>query len=82
MQSYADASVQYYYDDGVFFVKDADGQYRTIVPPAGAIVDALPDDYQTVTLGGAQYYQVDDTIYRMVIIEGKACFEVLGQIPQ
>ena len=80
IQSYADASVQYYYEDGVFFVLDANGEYKVIVPPAGAIVESLPDDYETVTLQGNEYYQVDDTIYRTVIMDGKAYFEVLGQI--
>ena len=79
-QSYASAGQQYYYDDGIFFIEDADGQYKTIVPPAGALIAELPDDYEVVTLAGAEYYQVEDTIYRMVIIDGKALFEVLGQL--
>ena len=79
VQSYADANVKYYYDDGVFFIDGKDGQYQTIIPPAGAIISELPDDYETVVLGGQQYYRVDNTIYRMVVIDGKAYFEVLGQ---
>ena len=81
VQSYASADTKYYYDDGIFFVEDKSGQYITIVPPAGAIITELPDDYDVVNLGGAEYYKVDDTIYRMVINNGKACFEVLGQLP-
>jgi hypothetical protein len=80
VQSYASASTEYYYNDGVFYVKGADGQYTVIVPPAGALVETLPDDYETIELGGGTYYKVDDTIYRMVVIDGKACFEVLGQM--
>lgn len=80
VQSYADASVQYYYEDGVFFVMDANGQYKVIVPPAGAIINTLPEDYEIVNLGGAEYYKVDDTILRTVIVDGAACFEVLGQM--
>lgn len=79
VQSYADANVKYYYDDGVFFIEGKDGQYQTIVPPAGAIITELPDDYEVVVLGGKEYYRVDNTIYRMVAIDGKAYFEVLGQ---
>ena len=79
VQSYADASLKYYYDDGVFFIDGKDGQYQTIIPPAGAIIAELPDDYETVVLGGQEYYRVDNTIYRMVAIDGKAYFEVLGQ---
>lgn len=79
VQSYADANVQYYYQDGVFFVMDAKGEYRVIVPPAGAVVESLPEDYEIITFEGVQYYKVDDTIYRTVVMNGKACFEVLGQ---
>ena len=56
-----------------------DGQYQTIIPPAGAIISELPDDYETIVLGGQEYYKVDNTIYRTVAIDGKAYFEVLGQ---
>ena len=83
IQSYADAGLQYYYDDGVFFVVGSDKQYKTIVPPAGALIKALPDDYEQVTLSdGNQYYRVDDTIYRMVVNDGVPYFEVLGQVQE
>ena len=80
VQSYADAGTEYFYNDGVFYVKGADGQYKVIVPPAGALVESLPDDYETIELQGQTYYKVDDTVYRMVVSDGKALFEVLGQI--
>lgn len=80
-QSFAKAGTEYYYNDGVFYIKGDDGQYIVIVPPAGALVDALPGDYELIELGGNTYYKVDDTVYRMTISEeGKACFEVLGQL--
>ena len=79
-QSYADANVNYYYDDGIFFIEDKDGQYKTIVPPAGALISELPDDYEIITLAGDEYYKVDDTVYRMIFSNGKAYFEVLGQL--
>lgn len=80
VQSFADAQVEYYYDDGVFFTKDADGKYITIVPPAGALVQELPDDYDTININGGEYYKVDDTVYRTTIVDGAAYFEVLGQM--
>ena len=81
IQSYAAADSEYYYDDGVFFVLGSDGQYKTIVPPAGALIKALPDDYDMVTLSdGNEYYKVDDTIYRMTVTDGVPYFEVLGQM--
>lgn len=80
IQSYAAAGSTYYYQDGVFYSMDATGQYSVIVPPAGALVETLPEDYDMVVLAdGNEYYQVDDTIYRVSIVEGKPYFEVLGQ---
>lgn len=80
VQSYADAATEYFYDDGVFYVKGADGKYTVIVPPAGALVQDLPEDYDTIVLGGNEYYKVDDTVYRCVVVDGSAYFEVLGQL--
>ena len=80
VQSYADAGVEYFYQDGVFFIKDSNGKYVTIVPPAGALVQELPDDYDTITLDGEEYYKVDDTVYKLSIIDGSPYFEVLGQL--
>ena len=70
----------YYYQNGVFYVLDADGQYRVILPPAGAIVEELPDDMKKIRLDGEVYYQVDDTIYQQVKIDGLKYYEVLGQL--
>jgi len=50
------------------------------MPPAGALVESLPEDFDIVTLKGKEYYKVDDTIYKMTISEGKPYFEVLGQM--
>ena len=81
VQSYAAAGSDYYYQDGVFYVMDANGQYKVIVPPAGALVETLPEDFDLVTLAdGNEYYKVDDTIYRVVVLDGKPYFEVLGQL--
>ncbi len=80
VQSYADAGMEYFYQDGVFFTKDKDGKYVTIVPPAGALVKELPDDYDVITLDGEEYYKVDDTVYKLSIIDGTPYFEVLGQL--
>ena len=80
VQRYADAGEEYYYQDGVFFTKNAAGKYVTIVPPAGALVQELPDDYETITLDGEEYFKVDDTVYKLSIIDGSPYFEVLGQL--
>jgi len=80
VQSYADASVKYYYQDGTFYIINASGQYEVIVPPAGALIESLPDDYDTIVLNGTEYYRVDETVYRSVIVDGKPYLEVLGQL--
>lgn len=83
VQSFANAGTEYFYNDGVFYVRAADGQYTVIVPPAGALVDSLPEDYELIELGGATYYKVDNTVYRTTVTEsGKACFEVIGQLTE
>ena len=49
VQSYAYANQPYYYQDGVFYIVNSNGQYEVIVPPAGALVEDLPDDYDTTS---------------------------------
>ena len=80
VQSYAYANQPYYYQDGVFYIVNSNGQYEVIVPPAGALVEELPDDYDTITLDGVDYYKVDDTVYRTTLVECKPYLEVLGQM--
>ena len=81
VQSYANAAVRYYYEDGVFFIVNAKGQYEVIVPPAGALVSELPDDYETLVMNGIEYYMVDNTVYRVTLVDGTPYLEVLGQMP-
>lgn len=78
--SYVSSGIEYYYQDGVFYIVDAFGQYRTIIPPTGALVEYLPDDYTTFRRGGDLFYRVDDTVYTLRLIDGQPLFEVLGQL--
>lgn len=80
VQSYAAANSEYFYQDGVFYTKSANGEYSVIIPPAGALVETLPEDYEMVTLDGNEYYKVDDTVYKVTLNEGKPFFEVMGQL--
>ena len=80
VQSYAYANEPYYSQDGVFYRVNAAGQYEVIVPPAGALVGELPDDYEAITLGGQEFYKVDDTVYRLTLVNGVPQLEVLGQM--
>ena len=78
--SYISSDTEYYYQDGVFYIVDAYGQYITIIPPTGALVEYLPDDYVRFTRGGETYFRVDDTVYALTLIDGNPYFEVLGQL--
>ena len=80
VQSYADINTEYYYQDGVFYVVNNRNRYEVIVPPAGALVSELPDDYDILVLNGVEYYKVDDTVYRLVLVDGTPALEVLGQM--
>lgn len=80
VQNYASETDSYFYQDGVFYVQGMDGQYYVIAPPAGAIVDRLPEDFDKIVLDGEDYFKVDDTIYKMVFDGGKPYFEVVGQM--
>ena len=80
VQSYAYANSDYFYQDGVFYSVNASGTYTTIVPPAGALVSTLPDDYETIVLNGIEYYMVDNTVYRTTLFDGQPYLEVLGQM--
>ena len=80
VQSYAYANSEYYYQDGVFYTISASGQYTTIVPPAGALVTSLPDDYEVIVMNGIEYYMVDNTVFRTTVFEGEPYLEVLGQM--
>lgn len=66
----------YYYQDGVFYTL-ANGEYCVIEAPIGALVDEIPEDYDEIVLGNQTYYQVEDTLYKPTIIDGKLHFEVV-----
>lgn len=70
----------YYYNDGVFYVLGADGDYYVIEPPIGALVDAIPADCERVVIDGEVYYEVDRTLYMVTIIEGVPYFEVVANL--
>lgn len=66
---------QYYYQDGVFYTLSG-GRYYVIEPPIGALVTELPADYIEITLGGQTYYQVENALYQIRVIDGALYFEV------
>ena len=66
--------------DYVEYTVSASGVYSTIVPPAGALVTSLPDDYEIIVMDGIEYYMVDNTVFRTIVFEGEPYLEVLGQM--
>jgi heme exporter protein D len=63
-----DADGEYYYDQGVFYLK-ADGGYTTVAAPLGAIVKSLPKGYETVQLdeaGSVTNYYWGGTFYEKI----------------
>lgn len=67
---------QYYYQDGVFYTL-RNGQYYVIEPPVGALITQLPEDYEEIELNGDTYYQVENALYKVTVIDGALYFEVV-----
>ena len=69
----AAAATEYYYDQGVFYVK-ADGGYSVVSAPVGAIIKTLPSGYETVSLDdnvtnyyyGGAFYEKGSSGYKVV----------------
>ena len=72
--------VDYFYEDGLFYAITEYGSYYEIDPPAGALVSRLPSDVRRFEIDDRDYYRYEDTVYRLVVVEGVPYFEVLGQI--
>ncbi|TDX01303.1 DUF6515 family protein [Dinghuibacter silviterrae] len=52
----------YYYDQGVYYQPD-NGGYVAVAPPVGAIVNALPEGYETTQVGDQTYYYFGGAFY-------------------
>ena len=69
--------IDYYYKDGVFYIIGADGDYYVIEPPIGALVEEIPADFERVVIDDEILYKVDDTLYKVTVIDGVPYFEVV-----
>ncbi|MBZ5856223.1 DUF6515 family protein [Flavihumibacter profundi] len=64
---------EYYYDQGVFYLKGDDG-YTVVSAPIGAIIKTLPSGYETITLDdntknyyyGGTFYEKNSKGYKVV----------------
>lgn len=70
-----DDGITYYYQDGVFYQLYR-GQYYVIEPPIGALVTEIPEDYDIVRAGDMTLYRVENTLYKVTVIDGALYFEV------
>lgn len=62
------AGEEYYYDEGVFYLKGSGG-YTVVAAPVGGIVKTIPSGYETVTLddaGSVKNYYWGGTFYEKV----------------
>jgi hypothetical protein len=62
------AAEEYYYDEGVFYLKGSGG-YTVVAAPVGGIVKTIPSGYETVVLddaGAAKNYYWGGTFYEKV----------------
>jgi hypothetical protein len=68
----------YYY--GTFYQKvDGADEFEVIQAPAGAVVDAIPEGYETVVIDGIEYYTLDDVKYKTKELNnGEIAYEVVG----
>jgi len=59
---FAIANQYYYYDDGCYYVP-SNGGYAVVPPPIGAVVNYLPDGYETVYVGNDEYFYYAGAFY-------------------
>lgn len=71
---------RYYYDDGVFYVKDPTNNYRVVAPPVGVLVDMLPSGCERVTNGVQVYFVADGYRYTPVSHEGRRMYRMDGRV--
>ena len=73
------ANQEYYYQDGVFYILQ-NGQYYVIEAPIGALVTEIPADYDEIELDGETFYLVENTLYKVTVIDGALYFEVVSNL--
>ncbi len=73
--------MRYYYYDGVYYRYAGYGDYVIVPPPAGAVVTAIPSDFQPVVINGMTYY-FNDGIYYVYTRHGYRVVEQPVVMPQ
>jgi hypothetical protein len=60
------AGVPYFYYYGVFYRPVTAGSYVVVRPPAGIVVDALPQGCQAKYIGNTEYQELNNVVYQEV----------------
>lgn len=61
---------RFHYSGGVFLAKKTGSQqdgYEIVAPPYGAVVDAVPSDFEKKQVGTTTYYVIDGVYYRRIM---------------
>ncbi len=69
----------YFYFEGTFYLKSGN-EYVVETPPIGAIVYALPADYEKVELDGNIFYEYNGILYDRVHYNGERAYQVIGYL--
>jgi len=69
-------TINNYYYGGTFYEK-SDGGYTVVAPPAGAVVDKLPEGSEEVKIGEQTYVRFGETYYLPVQVDGKNMYEIV-----
>ena len=55
----------------------ANGYYEVVNAPVGAVINYLPDGYETIDRDGREYYQYDDVFYQPIEQNGNIAYQVV-----
>lgn len=70
-------NVNYYYDDGSFYLLARNRyDYEVVNPPIGARIAELPSNYEELILDNRVYFKVDNVYYKEVVVHGYLWYQV------
>lgn len=66
-----------YYSFGVFFAPTKENKFQVIKPPAGILVDYLPDGYIEVEVKGVTYFKFGEVYFKPFVAGGAAVYQTV-----
>lgn len=74
------AGLPHCYYMGVFY-REIDNEFETVQPAIGAVVPELPqDNVDEITIDGQTYYEFDEMLYKPIVTESGAQYELVGRL--